>query len=189
MEKVITAGERGKIFESLYSRHRLEVLAYCARRIGPSDAADACSETFLVAWRRIEDVPAPPMTLPYLYGIAGRVLSNHFRALHRRSRLGTVLGSLGVTSPPEPADVVLQNSKNQDVVAAVRRLSPKDREIVMLYTWEELSRETIAEMMGTTKAAIDQRIHRSYRRLARMMAPTMESNPIQPPPIAKEGGT
>ena len=39
----------------------------------------------------------------------------------------------------------------------------------MLYAWEELPRPVIAEMMGMTKAAVDQRIHRSYQRLARAL--------------------
>ena len=59
-------------FQMLYDAHRLEVLAYCTRRVSTGEAADACSETFLVAWRRIDDVPPAPRTLPYLYGIAAR---------------------------------------------------------------------------------------------------------------------
>lgn len=189
MGKPAVSAEKQRVFELLYAEHRLEVLAYCARRIGVAEAADVCSETFLVAWRRIDDVPAPPKTLPYLYWIAAKVLSNQFRARNRRSRLEAVLDTLGVPPSPDPSVLVIQKSRDEQVVAAIRRLKPKDREIVMLYTWEELSRETIAEMMGTTRAAIDQRIHRSYRRLARTLAPTMEQNPIQPPPFANEGGT
>lgn len=176
-------------FESIYKEHRLPVLAYCTRRMRSADAADACAETFLVAWQRIDDIPPPPKTLPYLYGIAGRVLANQVRTLHRRSRLDARLRNLGVAPPAEPSALVVQSSQDRDVVAAVRKLKPKDREIVMLYTWEELPREAIAEMMGMTKAAIDQRIHRSYQRLARMLEPTLETRAINTPPIANEGGT
>jgi RNA polymerase sigma-70 factor (ECF subfamily) len=66
---------------------------------------------------------------------------------------------------------VAQSAHHQEVVAAVRRLKPKDREIVMLYAWEDLSRETIAEMMGMTRSALDQRIHRANQRLARILEP------------------
>jgi RNA polymerase sigma-70 factor (ECF subfamily) len=189
MGKATVSAERQRVFESLYAKHRLEVLAYCTRRIGAAEAPDACSETFLVAWRRIDDIPEPPKTLPYLYGVASKVLSNNFRALHRRSRLEALLGVLGVAPSPDPSVLVIQNSRDEEILAAVRRLKPRDREIVMLYTWEELSRETIAEIMGLTRAAIDQRIHRSYQHLARVLAPMIKSNPIKPPPIAKQGGT
>jgi DNA-directed RNA polymerase specialized sigma24 family protein len=56
----------------------------------------------------------------------------------------------------------------------------------MLYAWEDLSRETIAEVMGMTRSAIDQRIHRANQRLARMLEPTMTA--ASSPPIAQEGG-
>jgi RNA polymerase sigma-70 factor (ECF subfamily) len=127
--------------------------------------------------------------LPYLYGIAGRVLSNHLRSIRRRSRLDEKLGNLGVASPPDPATLIVQSARDQDVVRAVRTLRPKDREIVMLYTWEDLPRNTIAEMMGMSRAAIDQRIHRSYERLARSLAPALSTNAINSPPIARKGGT
>lgn len=179
----------GTRFESIYKEHRLPVLAYCMRRTQSGDAADACSETFLVAWRRIDDVPPPPDTLPYLYGIAGRVLSNQLRSLHRRSRLEAKLANLAVAPPADPAALIVQSLRDQEVVAAIRKLKPKDREIVMLYAWEDLARDVIAEMMGMTRAAIDQRIHRSYQRLARMLEPAIETRAIKSPPVADKGGT
>jgi RNA polymerase sigma-70 factor (ECF subfamily) len=159
------------------------------RRTRSADAADACAETFLVAWRRIDDIPPPPETIPYLYGIAGRVLSNQLRSLHRRSRLDAKLRNLGVAPPAEPSALILQSSRNQEVAAALEKLKPKDREIVRLYAWEDLPRDAIAEMMGMTRAAIDQRIHRSYQRLARILEPTLETSAIKSPPIAEKGGT
>jgi RNA polymerase sigma factor (sigma-70 family) len=171
-------------FESVYKEHRLRVLAYCMRRTRSADAADACAETFLVAWRRIDEIPPTSEALPYLYAIAGRVLSNH-----RRTRLDAKLRNLGVAPPVDPAALILQSSRDQQVVAALQKLKPKDREIVMLYAWEDLPRDAIAEMMSMTRAAIDQRIHRSYQRMARMLEPTLETRAINSPPIADEGGT
>ena len=181
--------EQQRRFERLYEEHRVQVLAYCLRRTRAADAADTCAETFLVAWRRIDDIPPPPDTLRYLYGIAGRVLSNQLRGLHRRGRLDAKLANLGVAPPADPAVLIVQSSRDQEVVAAVRKLQPKDREIVMLYAWEDLPRGAIAEMMGMTRAAIDQRIHRSYQRLARILEPTLETRAINSPPIAEKGGT
>lgn len=185
MEKVTSPQER---FEGLYAEHRLDVLAYCTRRMN-ADAADACSETFLVAWRRIEDIPSPPGTLPYLYGIAGRIIANQLRALRRRSRLEEKLRSLGVAPAPQPSVLIVQSPQDQKVMAALSRLKPKDREIVMLYTWEELPRNAIAEMMGMTRDAIDQRIHRSYLRLARILEISSNPRPVPSPPIAEKEGT
>jgi RNA polymerase sigma-70 factor (ECF subfamily) len=168
-------------FEMLYDAHRLAVLAYCTRRVSAADAADACSETFLVAWRRIDDVPPSPKTLPYLYGIAARVISNQRRTFHRRSRLHERLRALGATPPGDPAVLYVEDARDDQVIAALSRLKPKDREIVMLYAWEALPRDTIAEMMGMTRAAVDQRIYRAYQRLAQMLGAAVERSPVSPP--------
>jgi RNA polymerase sigma factor (sigma-70 family) len=176
-------------FEALYEAHKLEMLAYCTRRLGRIDAADACSETFLVAWRRLDDIPLPPKTLPYLYGIAGRVVSNQYRSLRRRVRVEAKLGALGVTVAPDPEVLVAQRARDQEVVAAVRRLKSKDREIVMLYAWEDLSRETIAEVLGMTRAAIDQRMYRANKRLALILEQGAKTAAVSTPPIAQKGGT
>lgn len=175
-------------FEALYDAHRLEVLAYCGRRVSAADAADACSETFLVAWRRLDDVPAPPGSLPYLYGVAARVIANQRRTLRRRARLHERLGALGVTPPAEPSLLYVQTEQDQRVVAAVSRLDAKDREILMLDAWEHLPREEIGELMGMTRAAINQRIHRSHLRLARMLGIDADAPATVEPLRAGEGG-
>jgi RNA polymerase sigma-70 factor (ECF subfamily) len=79
---IVSSADQGTYFESLYHDYRPHVLAYCLRRTASAEAADVCSETFLVAWRRVETIPPPPATLSYLYAIAGRVLANHRRSLH-----------------------------------------------------------------------------------------------------------
>ena len=141
-----------------------------------------------MAWRRLGDVPPAPRTLLYLYGIAARVIANQRRTLHRRARLHASLGALGVTPTADPGVLILQSSRSHDVVAAMRRLPPADREIVMLYAWEDLPREVIAEMMGMTRAAVDQRIHRCYQRLARILKP--EAMPaVDSSAIDKTGAT
>ena len=54
------SSERQRRFEEVYREHRIEALAYCTRRLTPADAADTCAEAFLVAWRRLDDIPLPP---------------------------------------------------------------------------------------------------------------------------------
>jgi RNA polymerase sigma-70 factor (ECF subfamily) len=174
-------------FDLIWRSHRLEVLAYCVRRVSAVDAEDACAETFLVAWRRIDAVPAPPDTRLWLYGTARRVLANQWRSVSRRSRLDEKLRSIGMSPVPDHAVLVVQRAEDREVLEAVRALAAKDREIVLLDAWEELSREEIASTMGMTRAAVDQRIHRAYKRLARMLEPRLMT--AVSPPVAEEGGT
>lgn len=182
------AADRSR-FEAIWREHRHQVLAYCLRRASSADAEDACAETFLVVWRRIEELPLPPKTILCLYGIARKVLSNQTRAFHRRARLHNKLISLGMVPAADPLHVVLQSAEDRVVSDAVRRLKPVDREIVMLDVWEDLSRAEIAEVMGMTRAAVDQRIHRAYQKLSRALEPVLDFRPISSPPVAEEGGT
>ena len=174
-------------FEAIWAEHSLKVRAYCIRRVAEHEADDVCAEIFLVIWRRLDEVPLPPQTLLYIYGIAGKVVSNHTRSFRRRARLDEKLRNLAVAPPADPAFLVVQGSDDAAVAAAVRSLSGKDREIVMLYAWEDLPREDIAQIMGMTRSAVDQRIHRSYQRLARALEPLIK--PIPSPPVAEEGAT
>jgi RNA polymerase sigma factor (sigma-70 family) len=182
-----TDTERRSRFEAIWAEHSLKVRAYCIRRVPSHETDDVCSEIFLVIWRRIDEIPPPPHTLLYIYGVAGKVVSNHNRTFRRRSRLDEKLRNLGVAPPADPAFLVVQGSDDAQVVAAVRNLSHRDREIVMLYAWEDLPREDIAKLMGMSRAAVDQRLHRSYQRLARVLEPMIKSIPS--PPVAEEGAT
>jgi RNA polymerase sigma factor (sigma-70 family) len=107
----------------------------------------------------------------------------------RRSNLDRKLAALGMSTVPDPALLIVQGAEDRVVVEAVRRLGPKDREIVMLDAWEELPRADIAVAMGMTRAAVDQRIHRAYQRLARILEPSLTTVPVVSPPVAEEGGT
>ncbi len=160
---------------AVYDQYGLKVLAYCRRRATAADAADACSETFLVAWRRVDVLPEEPKTLPYLYGVAGKVLANQRRSGNRRSRLQTKLRSVDGGVVTDPSTVVVRRALDLQVAEAVWRLKPKDREIVMLYAWEELPRADIAEMLGMSKPAVDQRIHRAYRHLSKILKPVIDA--------------
>ena len=68
-------------FEELFREHYRAVRGYALRRAPGDLAQDAVSETFLVAWRRLDDVPAD--ALPWLYGVARRVLANQRRSIDR----------------------------------------------------------------------------------------------------------
>ena len=182
------AAQRSR-FETIWREHRHQVLAYCLRRAASADAEDACAETFLVVWRRIDEKRPAPKTLPCLYVIARKSLSNQTRAFYRRGRLHTKLSNLGLAPAADPMLVVVQRADDKVVTDAVRRLKPVDREIVMLDVWEGLSRSEIADVMGMTRAAVDQRIHRAYQKLSRALEPVLEIRSMKFPAVAEEGGT
>ncbi|NIV35276.1 MAG: RNA polymerase subunit sigma-24, partial [Anaerolineae bacterium] len=69
-------------FDRIFGEHYEPVSRYCHRRLPPDDANDATAEVFVVAWKKIEDVPRGDDELPWLYGVA----RNEVRRMRRSSR-------------------------------------------------------------------------------------------------------
>ncbi len=152
-------------FERLYSEHYVDVLRYCLRRTPRADAADAAAETFGVAWRRRSDIPNG-CELPWLYGVARRVLANHRRSSHRLTAALTRLGREPSMPGHDPESLVVRSQEAEAVQVAIGRLPIQDQEIIRLAGWEELDRNEIAIAMGCTPNAVTKRLGRALDRLA-----------------------
>lgn len=151
-------------FESVFVSESRAILGYALRRVDAAeDAADVVAETFLVAWRRIDDVPAGADARLWLYGVARRVLANHRRGDRRRHRLGERLREDLLTQ----VDVVRHDEDDitTGVGAAMLRLSDDDRELLRLTSWEGLSPVDIAAAMAIPPATVRTRLHRARNRL------------------------
>jgi RNA polymerase sigma factor (sigma-70 family) len=150
-------------FDRLYAEHCRAVLAYALRRAADSqDAADVVAETFLVAWRRLDDVPSAEAARLWLYGVARNAWANQQRSERRRERLTERLrrelpAALQAVPPPAP--------QTGAVRAALRRLGPEDQEILRLAGWEELMPGEIATVLGISQVAARSRLHRARHRL------------------------
>ncbi|WP_308170092.1 RNA polymerase sigma factor [Acrocarpospora catenulata] len=150
-------------FEELYLAHYPDLLAYVRRRTdSPDDAADALAETFTTAWRRIHELPPGPEARLWLYGVARRVLANQRRGEIRRSVLAARLREELTVWDEGPPD-----HDHDAVRAAFHRLSPDDRELLALVSWEGLTAPEIAAVMGCSRGAVRIRLHRARKRLAR----------------------
>ncbi len=153
-------------FEKVYVDHYDAVLRYCLRRTDREDALDATAETFAIAWRRRSDVPTG-RELPWLYGVARRVLANQRRSVNRRQSAFSDLRVLPDGSFPEPEPQLIRNEEISDVVSALARLKADDQEVIRLAGWEELGREELALAMDCTPNAVTKRLNRALDRLAR----------------------
>jgi RNA polymerase sigma-70 factor (ECF subfamily) len=152
-------------FNALFARHYPAVFGYAARRIGRDEAGDAAAEVFAVAWRRLGRVPEEPESLPWLYGVARRVVANHERAARRRLRLQAKAAAAPGDTLPPPGVAGLE------VEAALLRLAAADREILRLAAWEELQPAEIAAVLGCSANAAAVRLHRARQRLAGELSP------------------
>lgn len=155
--------ERRSRFEGMYQAHRGSVLGYVLRRTqSPDDAADVIAETFLAAWRRIDEMPPDPGARLWLYGVARRVLANHYRGERRRTALADRLrADLAVTVRSAEFGGELA-----DVHAAFRRLPESQRELLALAAWEGLDCGEIAFVLGCSRNAVRIRLHRAKKKLS-----------------------
>ncbi|MGI9584584.1 MAG: RNA polymerase sigma factor [Acidimicrobiia bacterium] len=157
---------QNQAFDAIYRAHHRAVLAYCARRTSRSNAWDATAEVFLVAWRRPDAVPSGDGALPWLFGVAYRTLANQRRSERRSLRLVTKLrGQSPADGTLDPERQVLRNEDEREVIDALGRLRPADREIITLALWEELPPVEIAKVLGISRAAVDKRFQRAKARL------------------------
>lgn len=149
----------------LFAAHGRAVYAFARRRAAAADADEVVSETFLVAWRRLDDLPDQP--LPWLLGVARRCLANQARGDARQTALRARLATVRDTAAPDRA-------VSPEVHTALARLSPADRDAITLLAWEGLTPAEVAAALGCTRAAVYLRLHRARRRLAADLRPDRE---------------
>jgi RNA polymerase sigma-70 factor (ECF subfamily) len=148
-------------FELLYAKHAQAVKAYVLRRADASTADDVVAEVFVVCWRRFEEIPVDP--LPWLLGVARRVLSTQRRGERRRGALHERLAE----QAPDPSGETLRDS---GLAAALARLSDADRELLLLIAWDGLSPAQAATVLAIKPATARVRLLRARRRLTQALS-------------------
>jgi RNA polymerase sigma factor (sigma-70 family) len=150
-------------FNRLYERHFDAVRAYAWRR-APGLADEIVAETFLVAWRRLPDVP--DKALPWLIGVARNVRANLQRSDRRRSALVERLGP----EAPAAEDQLASVDEREALRSVLAGLSETDREVLLLTAWDDLDRSQVAKALGCTRTNVAVRLFRARRRLEAALA-------------------
>ncbi|HEX2293719.1 MAG TPA: sigma-70 family RNA polymerase sigma factor [Actinomycetota bacterium] len=163
---------RRQRFRVVYEDHAARVARYAARRTDPDDVLDVVSETFLVAWRRFDDVPPDP--LPWLLATARRVIANRRRSSTRRRALGQKL-AIDAASAAETGSFADLPEVDRRLLEAIRALPPRQREAFMLVAWDDLDPTRAARSAGCNVATFRMRLHRARRRLRNQM--TLDPRP------------
>jgi RNA polymerase sigma-70 factor (ECF subfamily) len=170
-------------FHSLFSTNYDDVLRYCLRRLPATDANDAASDVFVVAWRRIDAAPTGNDARLWLYGIARNVVRNSQRSTRRLVRLRTKVAGLAPESVEGPEHQVVQRDDLRRTLAALDRLSAKDQEVLRLKAMERLEIDEIATVFGCSTEAARKRFERAAKRLQSKVGdpvPTTPSLPCEP---------
>jgi RNA polymerase sigma-70 factor (ECF subfamily) len=184
-QRLAPANDEEARFAEVYRRYSRHIQAYCARRTDASQVADAVADTFLVTWRRIDQVPEGDAALSWLYGVAYRVLSHQWRHKARNRRLIQRLQGLAQVETFSPDVLLVRSEEHRLVLHAASRLRPIDQEILRLILWEELPHAEVAVVLGIAITAVKERAYRARKNLA---AEYMKLSGDRRPPAARKGG-
>lgn len=157
---------REACFEQAYVDNAADLLSYFGRRVQiPADAADLLSETFIVAWRRGDRMPAEPeQARMWLFGVARRVLANAARGAARRSDLTAKLRAHLEVLPTEHIDLEFL-----DIRAALDALSGDQSELVRLVLWDGFTVPEAAVVLGISESTARGRYQRARARLRELL--------------------
>jgi RNA polymerase sigma-70 factor, ECF subfamily len=149
-------------FEDTYVANAADLLSYFGRRVPiPGDAADLLSETFVVAWRRGDRMPADPeRARMWLFGVARRVLANAVRGAVRRSDLTDKLRAHLETLPTEHIE-----SDTLDIRNALDSIPADQSELVRLVLWDGFTLPEAATIVGISESTARGRYQRARTRL------------------------
>lgn len=150
---------------AIYDRHHRQVHAYALSRAGGTLADDVVSETFLVALRRVDEIPSD--ALPWLLGTARRVILSGYR---REARQASIAAQMQVWVEEATRDVADGVAERAVTLTALAGLSDQDRELLTLLAWHDLSPAEAAKLIGCSRATFFVRLHRARKRFEQAVA-------------------
>jgi RNA polymerase sigma-70 factor (ECF subfamily) len=153
-------------FNALYDAHYAAVRAYAWRR-APAFVDEIVADTFLVAWRRLEDVPAAAAR-PWLLGVARNSHLNIVRSERRRREHESSEAFAWPTEDACPQPEPLGESDG-GVLQLLRLLPEADREVLLLVAWEGLDRADIAKVLVVSRGNVALRLYRARRRFRALL--------------------
>lgn len=143
-------------FQRVFRGHYSDVRRFVTRIVEPDDVDDVVADTFLVAWRRITEMPAEPRV--WLLSVARRTASNRRRSARRQR---SVSERIATDRPPTQES----GSQSSPTMEAFSELGLVDQQTLALVSWHDLNAREAAAVVGCTHAAFRVRLHRARKRL------------------------
>lgn len=164
-------------FVSFYSENFDDLVRYVRRRSPVDVVEDVVAETFTIAWRKRNALDVGGR--PWLFRTASNTLRNALRTRKRQQEIDTRL-AIEITASIDDNQI--------DVIQAWRRLNTRDREVLALHLWEELSDGDAGKVLGFTRAAFSMRLSRAKRRLGQSLQSPHDSRSKSAATVARLKG-
>jgi RNA polymerase sigma factor (sigma-70 family) len=158
------------------------VLAYARRHIGHDHAQEVVADTFMLAWRKWDAVPDPP--IGWLIATARGVISNRRRSLQRRQALESRAALLAQVASPDPTESVIGR---EEALRRLARLSDEHREALLMTSWDGLTSDEAAEALNIRPATFRRRVSRARASLGDDPSPPEARGPLPTTTLSSEG--
>lgn len=158
------AGDRCAM-EQLYQQCSDRVYGLMVRMVGRQDADDLTQHVFLTMFRKLEQFNGQSKLDTWLYRLATNEAFQHLRRSKRRST--APLASEPAIDDP---DRISASEESELLEAAMSRLEPELRAVLLLKTQEGLSYREIAESVGIPEGTVGSRLNRARKELRQELA-------------------
>jgi RNA polymerase sigma factor (sigma-70 family) len=160
-------------FAVLFDRYAPRMQRYFVRRVGPESAEDLVAETFLSAFAKRGQYELGHRDAgPWLYGIATRLVGQHRRDEARQLKIrAAALADLPVPGHAErvTGDVTARSVRAQ-LTAMLASLAARDRDVLVLIAWEQLTSEEVARALDIPSGTVRSRLNRTRTQLRAALA-------------------
>jgi RNA polymerase sigma factor (sigma-70 family) len=169
--------ERPERFADLFDAYHGEIHRYVASRLSAAHADDLAAETFLVAFRARSGFTGPATHVrAWLYGIATNLVRRHRRDEERKYR---ALERVGAMDPAGAGDDgadrivarVVSLDAQRDLGAALRRIHPRDRDVLLLVALADLNYAEVAAALGIPQGTVGSRLNRARKAVRATLDP------------------
>lgn len=168
-------------FSAIFEAYFDQIYRYLARRTGPEVAAEVASETFLVAFEQRHTFdPSFSSARPWLYGIANNLFKSHRRHQSAAKRQVRPIDGAGDSFDEDVAwrADAEDRVRRSGLVAAINGLPWRDREILFLFAFGDLTYSEIAESCGIPIGTVRSRLSRIRQKLHRPLGDADPKEPI-----------
>jgi len=158
------------ILEQIYHRYHKNVYNYIAFRINNHFDVEELTHTVfekaIVGWERYD--PSKPAEA-WLITIAKNTVTDYLRKNARRPIAPLDKAVELPSNDRSPDEILLIDEQNKDLIVAMNRLKPKERQILSMRFATDLKYSEIADTMGMTSASVRLVAHRALKKLRTML--------------------
>jgi len=160
-------------FGLIYDRHAAALLRFLGRRVGARVAEGLVGELFRVAFQRRQTFDTSRASaLPWLYGIGSNLLLKHRRGEARRLRASAQMAAAHEATDRRASAAALDARLLFPRVAdAIETLPDGEREALLLFAWEDLSYQSVAEALQLPVGTVRSRLNRARTHLRELLEP------------------